>query len=251
MSGDQQNLWNDLAAAAKPQRTLAERPLDEWPASQQPTERIYAVGPAGLSDIEILALIIGPKAKPNPITIAQAIYQAAGSSWLGLHQLSITELAVIPGSSREIAARIKAALDVWRRTATESLMERKQITSPSDAANLLMAEMSHLEQEHLRVICLDTKNRVQKVHTVYIGSLDTALVRVGEVFKEPIRLNSASLILCHNHPSGDPTPSPQDTFVTRAVVQAGQLLDIEVTDHLVIGQGSYVSMRERGLGFPK
>jgi DNA repair protein RadC len=129
--------------------------------------------------------------------------------------------------------------------------ERLQIRSPADAAQLMLIEMGHLDQEHLRAICLDTKNRVQKVHTIYVGSLNSSLVRVGEVFKETIRLNSAALIVVHNHPSGDPTPSPEDVLVTRQIVEAGKLLDIEVLDHLVIGQGRYVSMRERGLGFPK
>jgi DNA repair protein RadC len=113
----------------------------------------------------------------------------------------------------------------------------------------MLVEMSHLDQEHLRVICLDTKNRVQRMQTVYVGSLNSSVVRVGEVFKEAVRLNSAALIVVHNHPSGDPTPSPEDVQVTRQLVEAGQLLDIELLDHLVIGAGRFVSMRERRLGF--
>lgn len=126
---------------------------------------------------------------------------------------------------------------------------REQIKSPTDAISILMLEMSHLDQEQMRVLCLDTKNRLQKIHTVYKGSLNTAIIRVGELFKEPIRLNSAAIILAHNHPSGDPSPSPEDVFITRQAVEAGKLLDCEVLDHLVIGQGKYVSLRERGLGF--
>jgi DNA repair protein RadC len=110
-------------------------------------------------------------------------------------------------------------------------------------------EMSHLDQEHLRVILLDTKNKIQKVQTVYIGSVNSTAIRVGEVFKEPVRLNSTSVIVVHNHPSGAPEPSPEDVAVTRAIVQAGRLLDIETLDHLIIGQGRYVSLRERRLGF--
>jgi len=124
-----------------------------------------------------------------------------------------------------------------------------QIKSPTDAANLLMLEMSHLDQEHLRTVLLDTKNRVQAITTVYIGSVNTSLVRVGELFKDAVRRNSAAVIVVHNHPSGDPTPSPEDVLVTRQIVSAGKLLDIDVLDHLVIGDGRYVSMRERGLGF--
>lgn len=130
-------------------------------------------------------------------------------------------------------------------------LPREQIRSPTDAAAILMVEMGYLDQEQMRVVCLDTKNRVQKIHLVYQGSLNSSMVRVGELFKEPVRLNSAAIILAHNHPSSDPSPSPEDVFVTREIVQAGKLLDCEVLDHLVIGQGRFISMRERGLGFDK
>ncbi len=109
--------------------------------------------------------------------------------------------------------------------------------------------MSALEQEHLRVLLLDTRNRVLDIVEVYQGSVNTSQVRVGEVFKAAIRRNATAVVIVHNHPSGDPTPSPDDLAVTRACVQAGKLMDVEVLDHLVIGQGRYVSMKERGLGF--
>ena len=109
--------------------------------------------------------------------------------------------------------------------------------------------MSALEQEELRVILLDTRNKVLHIESVYRGSVNTSQVRVGELFKSAVRRNAASLVVVHNHPSGDPTPSPDDVAVTRAIVAAGKLLDIEVLDHLVIGQGQFVSLKERGLGF--
>ena len=127
--------------------------------------------------------------------------------------------------------------------------EKPQVKSPADAANLLMAEMSLLEQEHLRVILLDSKNRLLKTVTVYVGSLNTSVVRVGELFREAIRANAAAIIVAHNHPSGDPAPSPDDVHVTEVIVQAGQLMDIDVLDHVIIGQQRYVSLKERGLGF--
>src|SRR5690606_1087731 len=107
-------------------------------------------------------------------------------------------------------AQLKAALEIGRRLLLAAREERFQIRSPGDVATLMQVEMGHLDQEHLRVICLDTKNRVQKIHTVYVGSLNTSMVRIGEIFKEAVRLNSASIIVVHNHPSGDPTPSPED-----------------------------------------
>jgi DNA repair protein RadC len=112
-----------------------------------------------------------------------------------------------------------------------------------------MAEMSLLPQEHLRAVLLDTRNRVTKIHTIYIGSLNSASVRVGEIFREAIRANCAAMILVHNHPSGDPTPSPEDVQITRMIVEAGSLLNIDVLDHLVIGRQRFVSLKERGLGF--
>jgi DNA repair protein RadC len=109
--------------------------------------------------------------------------------------------------------------------------------------------MSALEDEHLRVLLLDTRNHVLDIKEVYHGSVNSSQVRIGEVFKAAIRRNAAAVIIVHNHPSGDPTPSPDDVAVTRACVQAGKLLDVEVLDHLVIGQNRFVSMKERGLGF--
>lgn len=129
-------------------------------------------------------------------------------------------------------------------------IEREQIRSPGDAAALLMVEMSHLDQEELRTLLLDTKSRLLGISTVYRGSLNSSMVRIGEVYKEALRVNSAAIIVAHNHPSGDPAPSPEDVLVTHQIVEAGRLLDIECLDHLVIGQGKWVSMREQRLGFP-
>ena len=136
-----------------------------------------------------------------------------------------------------------------RRLTLESPEERPAINSPADAAALVQYEMSALEQEHLRVILLDRRNRVLESVEVYKGSVNSSQVRVGEVFKEAIRKNASAVIVIHNHPSGDPTPSPDDVAVTRAIVQAGKLLDVEVLDHLIIGQGKWISLKERGLGF--
>jgi DNA repair protein RadC len=127
--------------------------------------------------------------------------------------------------------------------------QREKIRSPTDAAALLMVEMSHLDQEELRTVLLDTRNHVHGIVTIYKGSLNASMVRVSEVYKAALRRNSAAIIVAHNHPSGEPEPSPEDVLLTRQLVDAGKLLDVECMDHLVIGQGRYVSLRERGLGF--
>lgn len=127
--------------------------------------------------------------------------------------------------------------------------ERPTISSPADAANLIMPFIENLDHEELWVILLDTRNRVLKLVKLYQGSINSSQVRIAEVFREAIIENAPSLILAHNHPSGDPAPSPDDLAVTRAVVQAGKLLDVNALDHMVFGQGRWVSMKERGLGF--
>src|SRR5262249_7279584 len=126
---------------------------------------------------------------------------------------------------------------------------REQIKGPADVAGLLMIEMGHLDQEELRTVLLDTKNRVQGIQTIYRGSLNASLIRVGEVYKEALRRNSAAIIVAHNHPSGDVMPSPEDVLVTKEIVRAGELLDVECLDHMVIGSDKWLSMREKGLGF--
>lgn len=129
------------------------------------------------------------------------------------------------------------------------LEDAPQIRSPKDAYEFLRLEMEDLEQEQLRTLTLNTKNRIISARMIYQGSVHTTVVRVAEIFRPAILDNATGIIVAHNHPSGDPTPSPEDAALTRQVVKAGQMLDIEVMDHLVIGKGRFVSLKERGLGF--
>ena len=147
------------------------------------------------------------------------------------------------------ASQLKAALELGRRLLIASPEDKLQVKTPADAANLVMMEMMTLSQEHFRIICLDSKNYVIESPTLYVGSLNTSVIRVGEIFEPPLKCHAAAIICIHNHPSGDPTPSPEDVAVTELITQAGQLLDIDVLDHLIIGQQRYVSLKERGLGF--
>jgi DNA repair protein RadC len=168
----------------------------------------------------------------------------------GLQRMSYDSLRAYRGLGPAKAAQLKAAIELGRRIAVATPDERPTIQSPDDAASLLLYEMGGLEREHLRVLILDTRNRLLRVAEVYRGSLNTSWIRIGEVFRDPVRLNAAAVLIVHNHPSGDPTPSPEDVSVTKAIIEAGRLLDIEVLDHLVIGQGRYVSMKAKGLAFP-
>ncbi len=147
------------------------------------------------------------------------------------------------------AIELKAVFELAVRYHKEQPLERPQIKSPADAARFMMLEMKSLDHEELRTILLDSKNHIIGTPTIYSGSVNSAVVRVGELFKYAIRANCAALIVVHNHPSGDPTPSPEDVAVTRQIVEAGKLLDISVLDHVVIGEQRWVSLKERGLGF--
>lgn len=220
----------------------------ELPDTPNPRQRLLSHGASTLSDAELIALLLSNGDQEQMLQLAQQLLGDAGGI-LGVQRLSSEELQQYTGIGQIRAARLKAALELTRRLVLTGFEERFQIRAPGDAAQLMLIEMSHLDQEHLRVICLDTKNRVQKIQTLYVGSLNSSLLRVGEVFKEAVRLNSAAIILVHNHPSGDPTPSADDIQVTRDVNAAGKLLDIDLLDHLIIGQGQWVSLRERGLGF--
>ena len=223
--------------------------IKELPQGDRPRERLQYYGSGALSLAELMAIILRTGTKDeNVIRLAQRLLSDFGGL-TELAQAPFSDLVAIKGVGQAKATQLKAAFELGRRLQVAAPGERLQVKSPADAANLLMLEMAQLEQEHLRTVLLDSKNRVIKVHPVYVGSLNTAVIRVGELFREAIRANAASLIVVHNHPSGDPTPSAEDVHVTRQIVEAGKLLNIEVLDHLVIGQQRWVSLKERGLGF--
>jgi DNA repair protein RadC len=147
------------------------------------------------------------------------------------------------------AAQIKAAIELGRRLQQSKPEEHTTISNPAQAADLVKYDMQALDHEELRVILMDTRNQVLEVREVYRGSVNTAQVRAADVFKAAVRKNATALIVVHNHPSGDPTPSPDDVAVTRELIKAGEMIDVKVLDHIIIGRGRHVSMKERGLGF--
>jgi len=216
---------------------------------ERPRERLAKLGPQALSNAELLAILlrVGVPGE-NAVQVGQRLLQTF-DGLSGLHSASYDEVRAQHGIGPAKAAQIKAAIELGRRLTLESPEERPTINSPADAAALVQYEMSALEQEHLRVMLLDIRNRVLDIVEVYRGSLNSSQVRVGEVFRAAVRRNAGALIVVHNHPSGDPTPSPDDIAITRAIVEAGRLLDIEVLDHLVIGRGKWVSLKEKKLGF--
>lgn len=223
--------------------------IKELPRDERPQEKLKLRGAASLSTGELLAIILRTGlVGETVIDVAQRLLATHGGL-LGLSRVAYSDLCKERGLGEVKAAQLQACIELGRRLALERPDERPRIQSPEDIAAILSSEMAALDQEELRVVLLNTKNEVVKMVTVYRGSVNAAQIRVAEVFKEAIRLNVPSLVVAHNHPSGDPTPSSDDVAVTRELVKAGQLLDVEVLDHLVIGDGRHVSLRRRGLGF--
>lgn len=217
--------------------------------SDRPRERLIQVGERALSTTELLAIIFRTGVGGENVVRLSERLLAHFDGLSGLARASIAELQQVKGIGPAKAVEVKAALELGRRLIANAPEERPKVSSPADAANLLMSEMSLLEQEHLRLLLLDTRNHVLAMPTIYIGSLNTSVVRIGELFRAAIKENAAAMIVAHNHPSGDPSPSSEDVRVTRQLVEAGQLLDIDVLDHVIIGRQRYVSLKERGLGF--
>ncbi len=223
--------------------------IRDLPAGERPRERLARVGEGALSTTELLAIILGTGVGGESVLDMASRLLSRYNGLPGLARASFAELRAEKGLGEAKTSQLKAALELGRRMLLASPEDRFIVRSPADVAQLLMAEMGHLEQEHFQVLYLDTRNRVLGSETVYVGSLNASHIRVGEVFRDAVKRNCAAIIVAHNHPSGDPTPSPEDVEVTRQLVAAGNLLDIEVLDHLIIGQQRFVSLRERGLGF--
>lgn len=234
------------------QRTIEYTPMIRDLAShERPRERLIHFGERSLSSAELLAIVLRTGARGESVLrLAERLLVQFGGL-AALANATIAELTQVKGVGDAKAVEIKAALEFGRRMTVEAPEERPTVSSPGDAANLLMSEMMLLDQEHLRLILLDTRNRVLRTPTIYVGSLNTSVVRLSEIFRAAIRENAAALIVAHNHPSGDPSPSPEDISVTRQMVQAGSMLGIDVLDHIIIGRNRFVSLKERGLGFDR
>ncbi|HXX60236.1 MAG TPA: DNA repair protein RadC [Candidatus Sulfotelmatobacter sp.] len=225
--------------------------LRDLPPEERPRERLVRRGAAGLSAAELIGLVWGSGSPGrSAIQVATEALARAGS----LSQLAAAsppELEAIPGIGDARAAQLAAAFELGRRLLADWPTGRLTVRAPGDLADRLILQMGRLEREELRVVALNTRNAVLAIETVYRGNVSTALVRVGELFRDAIRQHAAGLILVHNHPSGDPTPSPDDLHLTAEAVAAGRLLDVPVLDHLIIGHEAFVSLRDRGIPFDR
>lgn len=211
--------------------------------SQRPRERLSKLGPGVLTDAELLAILlrVGKKGS-SAVQIGQRLlYDFEGLH--GLQKATFTELCGVEGVGPAKAAQIKAAIEVGRRLARFTPNEKVVISSPQDVAEQVQYKMANLDQEELWVLLLDTRNQLLRVEPLYRGTLNSSSVRPAEVFRTGIRHNAAALIIVHNHPSGDPAPSPEDVQLTRTLIEAGLLIEMPVLDHVVVGIRGTISIK--------
>jgi DNA repair protein RadC len=214
--------------------------------TEGPRERLRRLGPQALRDDELLAVVMQTGTRRVPVhELASRVLQAVGGLY-GLLDAPVEELTVVPGIGEAKALQLAAAVELGRRIVRKPTGMRHAIRSAEDAAEYVMDRLRYLKKEHFLTLHLDTKHCVIGEEVVSIGSLDSSIVHPREIFKLAVR-RSASAILCvHNHPSGDPTPSPEDVMVTRRLCEAGRVLGIDVLDHIVVGDGRFVSLKAMG-----
>lgn len=223
--------------------------IRDFPSGERPRERLQSYGAGHLSNSELLAILLRTGLEGENVLVMASRLLSEFGGLSGLSRITFDEMCDLRGISTAKACQILAGIELGKRVAALTSDDRVDITSPADLAKLFMAEMSSLDREHFRVATLSTRNQVLGIEDLYSGSVNAALIRPAEVFATAIRRNAPQIAIVHNHPSGDPTPSAEDVAITKTLVEAGKLLDIEVVDHLVIGQGKFVSMREKKLGW--
>ncbi len=223
--------------------------IHDLPEGTRPRERLAKLGPQALSDAELIAIILRSGAQGvNVIDMATDMIRSY-RTLPALARASFTDLQRQHGVGAAKAAQIMAAIELGRRVMRAMPEDRPKADSPEAVARLLLSELAYTDQEHVKVVLVDSRNAVIATPTIYKGTLNTTSIRIGEIFKEAIRHNAAAIIIAHNHPSGDPTPSPEDVILTRRIVEAGDILNIEVLDHMILGHTRWVSMKDRKLGF--
>jgi len=221
--------------------------LKDLPPEERPRERLHSYGAQALTTAELIAILIQTgNAQRSAVSLGEFLLAEFGSIQ-GVATASTDQLAAVKGLGMAKAAQIKAAIEFGNRLTLFTEEGRPSIGGPQDVSNLLMPELRYQKKEHLKSILLNTKNRVLAIKTVSVGDLSSSIVHPREVYKDAVIASAASIIVAHNHPSGDPTPSAEDVAVTKRLIQSGEIMGIDLLDHIVLGDGTFVSLKERGL----
>ncbi|MGE7622828.1 RadC family protein [Viridibacillus sp. NPDC096237] len=212
----------------------------------RPRERLKRQGAESLSNQELIAILLRTGTKEESVLhIANRVL----TSFEQLHELkhaAIEEIMSVKGIGEAKAIQLLAAIELGRRMSQQRIEDRYTIRSPQDAATYLMADMTALLQEHFVVLFLNVKNQIIHKQTIFIGSLNASIVHPREIFREAVKRSAASLVCAHNHPSGNPAPSPEDIEVTKRIQEAGYIIGIELLDHVIIGDHQFISLKEKG-----
>lgn len=221
--------------------------IKEIPITERPYEKLEAHGPGVLSEAELLAIIIKSGSRFEKSTdLAMRLLKVHPEGLLGLHHLTLDELRKIHGIGRVKAIQLKALTELSKRMAKTSYAQKISIKSPESVAATYMEEMRHLDREYMKVVLADTKYNIIGDYLLSLGTVNSALLHPREIFVHALKREAVNIVLLHNHPSGNPTPSPQDITTTRRIKEAGDLLGVKLLDHIIIGDGRFVSLKEQG-----
>ncbi|MGI4788569.1 MAG: RadC family protein [Janthinobacterium lividum] len=221
--------------------------IKDLPSDERPRERLHAYGAQALTTAELIAILIQTgNAQRSAVSLGEFLLAEFGSI-KGVATASLEQLAGVKGLGAAKASQIKAAIEFGNRLTLFSEEGRPSIGGPRDVSNLLMPDLRFQKKEHLMSLLLNTKNQVLAIKTVSVGDLSSSIVHPREVYKDAVIASAAAIIVAHNHPSGDPTPSAEDVAVTKRLVQSGEIMGIDLLDHIVLGDGTFVSLKERGL----
>jgi DNA repair protein RadC len=232
------------------EQVCARLKIKDLPVNERPYEKLERFGPEMLSNAELLAIIIRTgNRNETSVSLAQRVlkHDREGSGLSFLHHTTVEQLRKINGIGRVKAIQLKAVMELSKRIASFYDTNRIVLNATADVARVFMEEMRHLDREVFKTVMVNTKNQIIKQRNVSVGSLSASIVHPREVFSEALKIGCAAVIFVHNHPSGDPTPSVDDVDTTRRLVNAGDILGIKVLDHVIIGNGVYVSFKEKGL----
>ncbi|QUI23331.1 DNA repair protein RadC [Vallitalea pronyensis] len=222
--------------------------VKDLPSSERPYEKFETYGPSALSDAELLAIIIrSGSRKERSIELAQRILGITEQGIRGIYGLSLDDLQQVSGIGRVKSIQIKAIAELSKRLSKYNAETKLKISSPGSIATLYMEEMRYLQQEHLKIVFLDTKNQIIADKFLTVGTVNASLINPREVFIQALRHHAVHVILLHNHPSGDPTPSQEDIAITKRIIEAGDIIGVRLLDHIIIGDGHYISLKERGI----